>query len=172
MGHAMRLGLDLSHLEAVTVDDPDPLNWHVDLLRLRDAAAPIAAAWFTIRGCAVSLPIEQAIYDLLVHSAGGISRVQVKSTTTKADEGGQVMVGRRPYSARNLAPLIPYDPKVIDYFFIVDGDLNMYLIPSRVIAGRVALQLRTYKRHIVGNARGLLGVSADARDRGERLAAT
>jgi hypothetical protein len=40
----------------------------------------------------------------------------------------------------------------------------MYLIPSRVIAGRVALQLRTYKRYIVGNASGLLGASPGMQD--------
>ena len=56
---------------------------------------------------------------------------------------------------------MPYDPNAIDYFFIVDGDYNMYLIPSRVIAGRVVLVLRTYAAYIVGNAAGLLGASAD-----------
>jgi hypothetical protein len=40
---------------------------------------------------------------------------------------------------------------------MVDGDLNMYLIPSRVIAGRVSILLRTYARYVVGNASGLLG---------------
>lgn len=57
---------------------------------------------------------------------------------------------------------MPYDATVIDYFFIVDGDHNIYLIPSRVIAGRVSLGLRTYKKYIVGNAAGLLGAGADA----------
>jgi hypothetical protein len=40
-------------------------------------------------------------------------------------------------------------------FFIVDGDLAIYLIPSRVIAGRVQFLLRTYGNFIVGNAAGL-----------------
>ncbi len=35
----------------------------------------------------------------------------------------------------------------------------MYLIPSRAIAGRVGILLRTYRKYIVGNARGLLGMS-------------
>lgn len=160
-GHAMRLGLDLGHLNTDSVEVPIPSGWQIDLMRLRDAATSIAAAWFTIRGHIVSLPIEQAIYDLVIHSAEGISRVQVKTTTTKGKDGGQVTVSRRPYSVGNLAPRMPYDPEVIDYFFIVNGDFNIYLIPSRVIAGRVALQLRTYEKYIVGNATGLLG--ADAR---------
>jgi hypothetical protein len=36
----------------------------------------------------------------------------------------------------------------------------MYLIPSRALAGRVRVLLRTYKKYIVGNAAGLLGASA------------
>jgi hypothetical protein len=73
-----------------------------------------------------------------------------------------VNVARRPYSAQNLGPRMPYDPRVIDYFFIVDGDYNIYLLPSRVIAGRVGLGLRTYTKYIVGSAAGLIGASADA----------
>ena len=35
--------------------------------------------------------------------------------------------------------------------------MTMYLIPSRAIAGRVGILLRTYRKYIVGTARGLLG---------------
>jgi hypothetical protein len=51
---------------------------------------------------------------------------------------------------------------VIDYFFIVDGDLTMHLIPSRVVAGRVGRTLRACEKYVVGNAGGLLGVGIDA----------
>jgi hypothetical protein len=67
-----------------------------------------------------------------------------------------VVVGRRPYSVGNRERLVPYDPELIDLFFIMDGDLTMYVIPSRVIAGRVAILLRTYTKFIVGNAAGLM----------------
>jgi hypothetical protein len=40
----------------------------------------------------------------------------------------------------------------IDFFFIVDGDLTMYPIPSRVIAGRVGIIPGTYSEFIVGSA--------------------
>lgn len=43
---------------------------------------------------------------------------------------------------------------MIDWFFIVDGDMTIYIIPSRVIAGRVAILLRTYSKYIVGSAAG------------------
>ena len=87
--------------------------------------------------------------------------MQVKTTTTKSTGNGTVTVSRRPYSVGNLAPRMPYDPDVIDYFFIVDGDFDMYLIPSRVVAGRVAIQLRTYRKYLVGNASALLGADDD-----------
>lgn len=161
-GHAIRLGLDLSHLNASDAKVTVPSSWRIDQMRLRDAALPVAAAWFTVRGCTVSLPIEQAVYDLLVHSPDGIHGVQVKTTTTKGRDNGQVTVSRRPYSAGNLAKRMPYDPEVIDYFFIVDGDYDMYLIPSRVVAGRVVVQLRTYRRYVVGNAAALLGADVEA----------
>jgi PD-(D/E)XK nuclease superfamily protein len=108
-------------------------------------------------GYGVLFPIESALYDLVVEMPEGLTRVQVKTTTYNSRNGWQVGVGRRPYSAGNNAHLVPYDPDVIDYFFIIDGDLTMYLIPSRVIAGRVGLLLRTYKAYVVGNAGGLLG---------------
>jgi hypothetical protein len=157
-GHAIRLGLDLRHLEIQSAQVWHPREWQVDPVRLREAATPLAAAWFIMRGCIVSLPTEQAVYDLLVHAPEGMSRVQVKTTTTTGPKA-QVNVGRRPYTAGNLGPLLPYDPKVIDYFFIVDGDCNIYLVPSRVVAGRVGLMLRTYKEYIVGDVSGLLGAA-------------
>jgi hypothetical protein len=160
-GHAIRLGLDLDHLAVCSRGSSTLSKWQLDPMRLRDAAAPLAAAWFMMRDCTVSFPVEQAIYDLLVQSDREILRVQVKTTTTSGATG-QVNVARRPYSAQNLGPRMPYDPRVIDYFFIVDGDYNMYLIPSRVVAGRVVLMVRTYEKYIVGSAAGLLGASVNS----------
>ncbi len=105
-------------------------------------------------------PIEPAVFDLVMSIHGTLSRIQVKTTTHYSKNGWLISVGRRPYSIRKDSPLIPNDPDVIDYFFIIDGDLSLYLIPSRAIAGRVTLLLRTYKRYIVGNASGLLGSDA------------
>jgi hypothetical protein len=47
-------------------------------------------------------------------------------------------------------------------FFIVDGDLTMYLIPSQVIAGRVQILLRTCTKYIVSNAAGLMAPRPNA----------
>jgi hypothetical protein len=153
--HALRLGLDVTHLEGLTVKSEVP-RFTPDLKHLREAATSIAAAWFSMSGYSSALPIEPTLHDLLVTMAGRVMRVQVKTTTRYSKDGWTVAVGRRPYSIGNKERLIPYDPELIDFFFIMDGDLNMYLIPSGVIAGRVQILLRTYKKFVVGNASGLI----------------
>jgi hypothetical protein len=67
-----------------------------------------------------------------------------------------VSVGRRPYSTDNRGPLVPYDPDRLGLFFILNGDLTMYVIPSRVIAGRVGILLNNYSEHVVGSAAFLM----------------
>lgn len=154
--HAVRLGLDLSHLDDNAQGDSHQPSPTPALRNLRDAATMLAASWFSLCGFATAIPVEPAVYDLLVSMPDGIKRVQVKTTTYNSKDGWLVRVGRRPYSAGNQERLVPYDPELIDLFFIVDGDLTLYLIPSMVIAGRVGLLLRTYARYMVGNAAGLM----------------
>ena len=158
--HAIRLGLNFSHLEPDVPIAPEPPTLKPDLKHLREAGASLAATWFTLCGYNVLFPIEPAVYDLVVAMRDGLSRVQVKTTTHYSKSGWLISIGRRPYSIGNNLPLVPYDPDVIDYFFIIDGDLNRYLIPSRAIAGRVTLLLRAHTGYIVGNASGLLGAEA------------
>jgi hypothetical protein len=153
--HALRLGLDLAHLQNPLERLESP-ELKPDLKHLREAATSLAASWFVLCGCNAAFPVEPAVYDLLVSSPSGIQRVQVKTTTYYSKDGWSVGVGRKPYSVGNRERAVPYDPELIDLFFIMDGDLNIYLIPSRVIAGRVGLLLRTYKKFVVGNAAGLM----------------
>lgn len=154
--HAVRLGLDLSHLDGGTQEANHPPSPKPALRNLRDAATMLAASWFSLCGFTTAIPVEPTIYDLLVSMPDGIKRVQVKTTTYNSKVGWQVGVGRRPYSIGNRERLVPYDPELIDSFFIVDGDLTMYLIPSQVIAGRVQILLRTYTKYIVGSAAGFM----------------
>jgi PD-(D/E)XK endonuclease len=149
--HAARLGLDLSRLDPTGKGSGARPDLKPDIRHLREAGTTIAAMWFLLCGYNTSLPVEPAIYDLLVAMPGGIQRVQVKTTTFKQN-GWTVQVGRRSYSVGNRAPRVPYDPDELDYFFILDGDLTMYLIPSRVIAGRVGILLHNYSEFIVGSA--------------------
>ncbi|WP_433261961.1 group I intron-associated PD-(D/E)XK endonuclease [Micromonospora vinacea] len=119
----------LAH-EPVFTADPTPE-------RLRVAATGKAIAWFSERGYTVSLPVEPAVYDLIVDSPNGLDRIQVKSSAA-ADRGvhcsrtlydttrpGSASTGR--YTRR------PYEPGEIDYFFIVMADGGMYLLPYEVI---------------------------------------
>ena len=154
--HALRLGLDLSHLGLPAVHTEAPVELIPDLDRLRLAAESLAAVWFVLRGCNVAFPATPDCYDLLVSAPDGIKGVQVKTTTCMTKDGWAVQIGRRPYSTRNNALLIPYDPEVIDLFFVVDGDLTIYVIPSRAVGGRTRILLRSYKQYIVGNAAGLM----------------
>lgn len=154
--HAHRLGLDLSHLGHPVLQAADPCELEPDRTHLRQAAESLAATWFMLCGRNVAFPVGPDSYDLLVDMPDGPKRVQVKTTTFKSRDGWLVQIGRRPYSIRNNALLVPYDPEIVEMFFIVDGDLAIYLIPSRVVAGRVQILLRTYRRFIVGNAAGLI----------------
>jgi hypothetical protein len=153
--HAIRLGLDLSQLDGIAADAAARLVFKPDIKHLREAGSAIAAMWFLMCGYNVSVPVEPTLYDLLVSMPDGIKRVQVK-TTTYNKAGWAVTVGRRPYTADNRGPLVPYDPDLIDLFFILDGDLTMYVIPTRVIAGRVGILLNSYSEYVVGSAAFLM----------------
>lgn len=177
--HTIRLGLDTQHLNAVSHVGrqppeavPQAATLPTDPRHLRVAAGTLAATWFMLRGCAVSFPAEPTVYDLLADTPEGIMRVQVKSTTCSQKNGWQVGVGHHPDThSKKKGYVLAYSPDEIDLFFIVDGDMTIYLIPSRAIAGRVGILLRTYRKYIVGNGHGLLGVEVDAGGAGVRASA-
>lgn len=159
--HAVRLGLDLSHLRASQPFEPPSVSrLKADLKCLRVAGPTMAATWFALRGCAVSFPAEPTTYDLLVDAPDGIRRVQVKTSTSLTECGWMVTIGRHPNADSKRGRLLAYDPESIDLFFIIDGDFAMYLIPSRILAGRVRILIRTYASYTVGNAKGLSEVGA------------
>jgi hypothetical protein len=159
--HATRLGLDLSRLYGSSTDEVAPPVFRPDIKHLREAGTAIATMWFLLCGYNTSIPIEPALYDLLVAMPDGIKRVQVKTTTFNKN-GWLVRVGRRSYSVGNRGPLVPYDPDLIDLFFILDADLTMYVIPSRVIAGRVAILLHNYSEYVVGSSAFLMNAASPA----------
>lgn len=173
-GHAMRLGLDCSKLRPSTPSRPmtEAFDEPVRPEMLRYSAAALAMAWFTLRGCAVALPIEPQEYDLLVTTAKGIQRVQVKSCASRNGRGyWEVGIGRRPYVLEKSASKMPYDPESIDLFFIVLGDGGIYVIPSSVLAGRVRISAESYAPYRVGDASSLLGGAPAAADAPGRVSA-
>lgn len=72
---AVRLGLDLAHLENCTTNSREPAEAKPNLKYLRDAATCIAASWFSLCGFTAAIPVEPAVYDLLVSVPDGIKRV-------------------------------------------------------------------------------------------------
>jgi hypothetical protein len=72
-----------------------------------------------------------------------VRRVQVKTTRTRA--GGTWKV----YLSTSHGERRTYDPHEIDDFFIIDGDLNYYLIPIEAVGGLHAIHLRSYGRYRV-----------------------
>jgi hypothetical protein len=160
--HSVRLALDLSRLQPPDATQGSVPKLAIDLRRLRDAGTTIAAMWFLLCGCNASVPLEPTVYDLLVSMPNGVKRVQVKTTTYNGKDGWRAQVGRHPYSLGNNGLLAPYDPDDLDFFFILNGDLTMYLIPSLVLAGRVMILLRNYSQYVVGDLGSLMKGSAPA----------
>jgi hypothetical protein len=158
-GHAVRLELDCSHLKTPNRASMTGQVFDQPVLpeMLSAAASGIAMAWFAMRGCAVALPVEPQLYDLLVTTAAGVQRVQIK-TCIRANGKGRwnVGVGRRPYLLDKTAGKMPYDPDSLDLFFIVLGDGSIYVIPSSVLAGRVQISVDTYLPYRVGDASGVV----------------
>lgn len=171
-GHAARLKLESSHLKSphAQAAPVDVFDEPVQPEMLRYSASALAMAWFTLRGCPVALPIEPQEYDLLVTTSDGIQRVQVKSCAARNSRGyWHVGIGRRPYTLDKTAGKMPYDPDSIDLFFILLGDGSIYVIPSSLLAGRVAISAESYTPYRVGDASSLLGgapVVGDAPRRG------
>lgn len=156
-GHAVRLGINIGHLSSPGARGPIypvPIaELPFELEHVRRAAPAIAMGWFMGRSCTPSLPIEPEPYDLIVASPTGLQRVQIKSTTCRVKGDWTVTVGHRTDKS---APLRPYTREEIDLFFIVDGDLCLYLLPLAAIDGRVRITLRPYQDYLVGNAAGVL----------------
>jgi len=91
--HALRLSLDLSHLEDQPREAPSRLQAKPALRNLREAATSLAACWFSLCGFNPAIPVEPAVYDLLVSMPDGIKRVQVKTTTYHGKHGWMIQAG-------------------------------------------------------------------------------
>jgi hypothetical protein len=98
----------------------------------------MAATWLALCGYDVSWPLEPARYDLVTSRDGLLTRVQVK--TCRRWHGGGWMVSLSTTSGR----LRTYDPDDIDEFFIIDGDLEFYLVPVAAVGGRHSITLSRY----------------------------
>lgn len=151
---AASLGLDTSHFRGQKwgsrpVDVVEvPFGRDRDPELLRKAAAAHATAWFMERGYTVCVPVEPALYDLVVESDEGLVRIQVKSTITR-DRNGRwlVRIHRMTYdsSAKRTSSgarvSCAYASGEIDFFFIVTAFGDKYLVPLAVTSGAGTLTL-------------------------------
>ncbi|MFT4294504.1 MAG: group I intron-associated PD-(D/E)XK endonuclease [Micropruina sp.] len=140
-GHAARLGIDVSHLAPVVRDQLNADLFVPKLANLARSGPIIAAAWFTMCGHNVSWPLEPCRYDLLAEREGVFSRIQVKTATVRTGTSWTVWLSTT--SSRRK----PYDIDEIDAFFVIDGDLDYYLIPLAAVGGLHAIHLRAYHQY-------------------------
>ncbi|MFF1819208.1 hypothetical protein ACFVWG_18055 [Kribbella sp. NPDC058245] len=142
-GHAVRLGLDFTHFERPRdpVPDGELFGHPVQLTTLRYAASAVAMAWFTLRGCAVALPVEPQEYDLLVTTAKGVQRVQVKTCAARNGKGyWGVGIGRRPYTLDKTAGKDAVRPGH-DRSVLHSAGRRQYLFDSEFRGGRAEVDL-------------------------------
>lgn len=141
--HAVRLGLDATRLtERPTPDRADPFVAEPDLKHLRSAGAFIVAAACALRGLVISWPLEPAVYDLLVDTGSGVHRVQVKTTTWRLNGAWACKITHREGGSTAW-----YTKQEIDYFGIVDGGQDVYMIPVEVVDGTGTIIVRRYDRY-------------------------
>lgn len=141
--HAVRPGINCSHLGAQVNCSDDPVALP-HLSRLSRSGPLLAASWFTLTGWDVSWPLEPCRYDLIVIQGKMARRVQVKTTITRAGRTWKAYLSTTSGGRR------PYFPDEVDDFFVIDGDLNLYLLPFQVVGGLLAVHLSAYEAHRVG----------------------
>lgn len=149
-GHALRVGIESGHFAPQPKPSPSAA-WSPDLRHLPRAGSMLAASWFAMCGFAVSWPLEPCRYDLVVDRDAQRSRVQVKTCRRRAG-GWQVSLTTSGHPTGGTHARNHYDPDEIDLFFIIDGDLNYYLIPISIVGGRSSLCLSAHQQFRVGRS--------------------
>jgi hypothetical protein len=138
-GHAARLGIDTRHLDRrPSAPLPGLVPMRPAFAHLPKAGASMAAGWLILCGYEVAWPLEPCRYDLVAAHGGAFMRVQVK--TSRVPKGDSWIVSLSTDGGR-----LTYDPDDIDCFFVIDGDLEFYLIPVAVVGGLHAVTLSGYQ---------------------------
>src|SRR4051794_32108512 len=146
--HCRRLDIDTSHLllpDAPGSGEKSTLEPRPECLR---AAGPhIVAAALTLTGRSVSTAPEGAAYDLVVDDTEhGLRRIQVKTTTRRANDTWACQLTRSEYRRGKVGGHGParYCAEEVDLFACVDGDGKIYLIPIGAVEGSMTIHLRRY----------------------------
>jgi hypothetical protein len=151
-GHALRLGIDTSHLERRRREiAPSDVALTPDLANLSRAGSMLAAVWFTLGGHEVAWPLEPCRYDLAVSSRDTTMRVQVKTCWKQRADGWHVSLSTSGHPTGGQHRRNVYTPDELDCFFIITGDLDCYLIPLAAVGGFTGVNLSTYASFKVGS---------------------
>lgn len=101
----------------------------------------MAIAYFSSNGYVVSIPLNDTQdYDILVDKGGFISKVQVKATgcKTKNNIYQVALKSCGGTKGKEYKTIINTD---VDYLFIVNTELRMYLIPKIEIHNKSTINL-------------------------------
>lgn len=139
-GHALRMGLDTTHISSGPRSRSTRRSPVPQVSRLPRAGSMLAAAWYEMCGIAVSWPLEPSRYDLVAWADDAPRRVQVKTTRARATPSTwRVKLSSQTRSGGT------YDPDDIDDVFVISADGGHYVIPFKHIAGLRDIHLSAYE---------------------------
>ena len=110
----------------------------------------MAIAYFSSNGYVVSIPLNDTQdYDILVDKGGFISKVQVKATGCKT-KNNIYQVALKSCGGTKGKEYKTLVNTNIDYVFILNADLKMYLIPKNEIKNKSTINLgKKMEKYIV-----------------------
>lgn len=110
----------------------------------------MAIAYFTTNGYVVSIPLNDTQdYDIVIEKNGKLKTVQVKSTSCKTSRGTYQVALKSCGGTKGSTYKTLIETKV-DFLFVLNEKLEMYLIPREKINNRSTLNLcEKYKKYIV-----------------------
>lgn len=104
-GHALRLGLDTTHISTGPSRESGRRVPVPQASLLPRAGSMLAAAWYEMCGIAVSWPLEPAPFDLVTWADHSPRRVQVKTTRARASSSTwRVKLSSQTRSGGTYAP--------------------------------------------------------------------
>lgn len=110
----------------------------------------MAIAYFSTNGYVVSIPLNDTQdYDLIIEKNNVIKTVQVKSTGCKTKYGTYQVALKSCGGTKGKTYKTLINTKV-DFLFILNENLEMYLIPKEIIKNTTTLNLcDKYKQYLV-----------------------
>lgn len=101
----------------------------------------MAIAYFTTNGYTVSVPLNDTQdYDLIVEKEGKLKKIQVKATGC-ITKNGVYQVGLKSCGGTKGGTYKTLINTDIDYLFVLNKELQMYLIPKESILNKTTLNL-------------------------------